>query len=963
MTRDANHHWQRLSALVDAVLDLEPAARAAYLERVCPGDKEIQTEVEALLALGLTSHFLDSGALGFAVPLLDVGEAAVEDESPLPNPGRTDDLLRALTREHVMNLAGSWCARQSVGSTSGGTYELERELGRGGTATVYLGHDTKHDRSVAVKVLHGELATLFGAERFVHEIRLTAQLQHPHILGLLDSGVFDQDAGPLAGRPFYTMPYVDGESLRGRLERGQVPLVEALSILRDMARALAYAHERGIVHRDIKPENVLLSGSSAVISDFGIAKALQLSSSTQPQTLTELASERLSPPSSTLGTPAYIAPEQASGNRQVDPRADVYAWGVVAYELLSGRHPFAGRANPRELLAAHISEAPRPLSQVAPGVPRALGALVMRCLSKLPSERPAAGSEILATLGTIEGNATTAHGLTAMISRKPGSSVIAATIVVLTLVMVLTRNDSGGQERRGELRQNSATAAIRTPLTRESPTENEVAGDQSGGTAVLYFTDLTEDRNLTNLSAALTEGTIDALARRRRTNVISKQGVETYRDTVASDLTIAKVLGVRTLVHGTLDRRGVRVRVTLWIVDGPTGRESGREVVEGSSPDSPPLRSSVVREILRLLEEGSFPNSNARTQASLLLERAERACNKGLSLMASGDLRRARSAFALADSLLRRSEVTDPQWIEPRSQRAALELRRASLESSNTMLASRLLDTAIAVADSVLIVDGNNPTALETRGTGRFYRLERVPLADDTTRALADVSLAERDLTKAVRIAPREASAWSTLSLLRGWKNNVVGEDALQRSTEADPEAREAPDLAYTLWAESFDLGLFADAEHWCADARVRYPNDYRFVRCQLFDILLPGARVTPTKAWALLDTLKRLSPESTRDVEERATQMLVAVAVGRAGLRDSSNALIRAAQLASGELLGYEAIVRLQLGEREAALSLLEAYIHLYPQQGLRLARHKTWMWRDLEQDARFRAIASGSG
>jgi tetratricopeptide (TPR) repeat protein len=276
------------------------------------------------------------------------------------------------------------------------------------------------------------------------------------------------------------------------------------------------------------------------------------------------------------------------------------------------------------------------------------------------------------------------------------------------------------------------------------------------------------------------------------------------------------------------------------------------------------------------------------------------------------------------------------------------------------MLTSSLLDTAIAVADSVLNVDGDNPGALETRGTVRFYRLQRGLLFNDSTRALADVSLAERDLTKAVRIAPRQASAWSTLSLLRGWKNNVVGEDeAAQRSDEEDPQ-QGAPDVAYTLWAESFDLGLFADAEHWCSDAHARYPSDYRFVRCQLVDILVPGARVTPAMAWAWLDTLNRLAPTSATDIEQQATHMLVAVALARAGLRDSADAVIRASQRRDGALLGYEAIIRLQLGEPGAALSLLEAYIRRYPEQGLGLARRKTWLWRDLEQNPRFRAITS---
>src|SRR5215210_3555528 len=212
-------------------------------------------------------------------------------------------------------------------------YRLERELGRGGMATVYLAHDLRHDRPVALKVLHPELAASLGPERFQREIRTTARLQHPHILPVLDSG---EGASQL----WYTMPYVEGESLRDRLRReGQLPLEDALRITREVADALEYAHSQNIVHRDIKPENILLSRDHALVADFGVARALQLADGDQ-LTHTGVA----------VGTPAYMSPEQAGGASSVDGRSDLYSLGCVLYEMLTGEVPYTGRT-PQAVIA------------------------------------------------------------------------------------------------------------------------------------------------------------------------------------------------------------------------------------------------------------------------------------------------------------------------------------------------------------------------------------------------------------------------------------------------------------------------------------------------------------------------------------------------------------------------------------------------------------------------------------
>ena len=252
----------------------------------------------------------------------------------------------------------------------GDTYRIERELGGGGMSRVFLAEETRLGRKVVIKVLPPEMGAGVNVERFEREIQLAAKLQHPHIVPLLTAGSHEDLL-------YYVMPYIEGESLRAKLTReGELPVREAVAILKEVLDALAHAHEQGVVHRDIKPDNVLLSGKHAVVTDFGVAKAV--SASTGESSLTSLGVA--------LGTPAYMSPEQAAANPHVDHRADVYAVGALAYEMLCGQPPFAG-PNPQAILAAHVMDAPDPTTSRRATVPAALNELVMRCLEKLPADR------------------------------------------------------------------------------------------------------------------------------------------------------------------------------------------------------------------------------------------------------------------------------------------------------------------------------------------------------------------------------------------------------------------------------------------------------------------------------------------------------------------------------------------------------------------------------------------------
>lgn len=262
-----------------------------------------------------------------------------------------------------------------------GRYRLEREIGAGGMATVYLAEDAKHRRKVAIKVLREDLGASVGSARFLREIEIAAQLQHPNILPLLDSGEAD-------GLLYYVMPFVEGQSLRQRLEHErELPIGEAVRILTELVDALAYAHGRGVVHRDIKPDNIMLSGRHALITDFGVARALREAKGNSLITTMGVA----------LGTPAYMSPEQATADPNVDHRADIYAAGIVAYELLAGRTPFHG-ATPQQVLAAQVTAVPDLVTKYRPGVSPQLESIVMRCLAKRAADRWQTSSELLAAI-------------------------------------------------------------------------------------------------------------------------------------------------------------------------------------------------------------------------------------------------------------------------------------------------------------------------------------------------------------------------------------------------------------------------------------------------------------------------------------------------------------------------------------------------------------------------------------
>lgn len=369
-----------------------------------------------------------------------------------------------------------------------GRYEVERELGSGGMATVYLAHDTKHDREVAIKVLHPDLGAALGSDRFLSEIKTTAKLQHPHILPLLDSGEAD-------GLLYYVMPYVTGETLRERLEREeQLPINAAITIAKEIADALSAAHEIGIVHRDIKPENILLRGNHALVADFGIALAVQ-----------QAGGARMTQTGLSLGTPQYMSPEQAMGERNIGPKSDIYSLGAVTYEMLAGEPPFTGHSV-QAIVAKVMTERPVPLSTIRNTVPPAVENAVLTALAKLPADRFSTPGEFAAALSSETVSQPIAIQTRRKRTRDPLIVGIGAAVVVLTTVAGLVAVKSGSRgdsfAYRMEITARGEHIAGPAALSPDGHTLVFVGWDPKTQGPILYV------RRLDQLTSRVLEGTM-----------------------------------------------------------------------------------------------------------------------------------------------------------------------------------------------------------------------------------------------------------------------------------------------------------------------------------------------------------------------------------------------------------------------------------------------------------------------
>ena len=595
--------------------------------------------------------------------------------------------------------------RDELQRALGEAYQLERELGGGGMARVFLARETALDRSVVVKVISPELREGLSAERFSREVQLAARLQQANIVPVLAAG----DAG---GHAYYTMPYVDGQSLRARMERGALPLGEAVDVLRDVARALAYAHGQGIVHRDIKPENVLLSSGTAVVTDFGIARALTASRAQ------ESTSNTLTQVGTSIGTPAYMAPEQAVGE-SVDARADLYAWGVMAYELLASSHPFARHTTPQRLVAAHLSETAAPLGSVRGDLPGALVALVTQCLAKDPADRPTDANELATRLAAVvTPNAPSAGPLRLQSAgAMPRWLGVGIALIVAAVIAVLL------------VRKEPSAPATKTVVV--VPFEN--IGDAAND----YFAD------------GVSEEIAGQLARLPGIAVIGRDGVRRFRGSNRSPREIARELGAAFVLSGNVswDRSKsaagtvdgeTRVRIVPAFMDVTTGEQKWREPFEERLTDVFKVQASVAervasalsvtlgattREALSRAESSDAEARDAQLLGRYLLRQRGlgnlRTAEAAFGRAVARDSSYARAWAGLAEATILRPAYNDTtesiDALVARAERAALRavaldsaLPEAQIAIARTRSAQFRFRQALEHVDRALAVDSNS---------------------------------------------------------------------------------------------------------------------------------------------------------------------------------------------------------------------------------------------------------------
>jgi len=426
-------------------------------------------------------------------------------------------------------------------------YTIEREIGVGGMATVYLATDLRHERQVAVKVLDQELAQSLGADRFLREIKTAANLTHPHILPLHDSGEAD-------GFLFYVMPYVKGESLRARLTKEkQLPVEDAVQITREIADALAYAHREGVIHRDVKPANIMLEEGHAILADFGVAQAVA-----------EAKDQRITRTGTSLGTPSYMSPEQASGERDLDGRSDQYALGCVLYEMLAGQPPFTG-VQTEAVVRQHLTEEPPSVTQVRPSVTEEVAKVIVRALSKSPADRFRTCGEMAAAL------ALTTSPVQRQSKRLPNLVWIGLVAVLLVI--------AGG------------VISIFTPAGEPEHPRTAIA--------VLPFQNLSADGPHAYFAGGLHDELLTQLAKVAALKVISRTSVMGYVGTNLPPLRqIASELGVGSVVEGSVQVVGDRLRVNVQLIDARTDEHLWAESYDRTLDDAFAIQSDVAQRVV-----------------------------------------------------------------------------------------------------------------------------------------------------------------------------------------------------------------------------------------------------------------------------------------------------------------------------------------------------------------------------
>jgi eukaryotic-like serine/threonine-protein kinase len=644
--------------------------------------------------------------------------------------------------------------RDRLQATLGAAYRLDRELGGGGMSRVFVAQETALGRTVVVKVLSPELAEGLNCDRFRREVQLAARLQHPHIVPLLT-------AGESGGLPYFTMPFIQGESLRQRLvSQGELPVNEAVRILREIASALAYAHTEGVVHRDIKPDNVLISGGAAMVTDFGVAKALSDAAQVGGAQLTQFGVA--------LGTPAYMAPEQAAADPATDHRADIYAFGATAYELLTGETPFAGRPA-QAMLAAHAVETAESVARRRPAVPEGLGALVMRCLEKRPADRPQTAAELVRVLDNLPQSTGAIRATTATPRRSRGWLVgasLGALVVIGGAAVFVARQHAGFAAA-----PNGQTMLAVLPFENQGPAADE------------YF------------AGGLTEAITNRLASLHGLGVIDSRSAGQYKNTTKSLKTVGRELGVQYVLEGTVRWAGHQVEITpdlVNVADLTTKPAGGPYLVDPS--DVFQVQTEVATKVVDALSLTlTGDERKALTDRPTNNPAAYDAFLRGLEydhriVTLSGPVEQAMDAYTQAVSL-------DSTFALAYARLAQVQLIWAILNPPDTARLSRALQS-IATARRL------QPDLPDLHQAQAVYL--------DFFRK--DVNGAYQEVLRAHAGLPNDAEILSNLGHLQIERGLDSGFVNLDQAVKLDPRS---PDVIHSAFQENYRYRRYADAAHY----------------------------------------------------------------------------------------------------------------------------------------------------
>jgi eukaryotic-like serine/threonine-protein kinase len=829
-----------------------------------------------------------------------------------------------------------------------GRYRFERELGRGGMATVYLARDLTRDRYVAVKVLLPELAVTLGLDRFLREIDVGTRLQHPRIVGVLDSGTAD-------GVLYYVMPFVDGATLRDKLNREkQLSVDDTIQITQQVADALAYAHSMGVIHRDIKPENILLDGTGALVADFGIARAVSVAGG-----------ENLTRTGMAVGTPTYMSPEQAMGSKDVTPESDIYSLACVTYEMLAGQPPFSG-PTAMALLARHSLDNVPSLKIVRGTVPDAVEDAIVRAMAKVPADRFRLATDFSAALLDSEGAARRRRDSIRQ------NAIAAGTVEVPSL---------GGAKKK---KTAMIAAAVAVPLlaaggyfgwkaTQGGAAPEGLTGDNAkSNIAVMYFDDRSPGKQMQYLADGITEALINELSAVPQLKVISRNGVAPFKGVNVSSDSIARALKIGTLVQGTVTPlSGDRIRVELTLVDALSNKQQGTTRVELPQKNIVDVQDSLARDMSQFLRkqvgqeiQELVSKVGTRNAAAWdAMQRARQTIAEIDALMKARDVPAALQKIDEADAALAKVEAIDGSWREPSVERAWLAYRASRIMPASDPTFAKRIDAGLAHADRVLKLAPTDGDAIEARGSLHYWQWLN-NLAKDSASAASLLASAERDLTAATTANTRRASAWSVLSHLLINKGQLSqAKIAAENGYKADPYLTDVDRTIYRIFTTSLDLGMRQEATKWCSAGQSRFPGSYRFVQCKLWLYALPGAKPDMAEVWKTYDEFVKASPADAQEFDKLKGKLMVGLAFVRAGMPDSAKALAAANQGdsnidSSGELTNIASIIYEQAGDRDTALELTAKWLAMNPQQRAFAAKDKSWWVEDLRKDPRYQAL-----